>query len=147
MRACRSNICFHILPRLKGRNLAQCCNFQDHAFYQQYIYPISVAASQLSMTFINHYRWCGHHLLEPGMHMLRTANPCFSSQPSCPIPIIIFYQFWQFFLSTAFLRQKGNSLYLYWNVLSPFISAFFFPHCFCAAVNRTCKTFPSFLQE
>lgn len=34
------------------------------------------------------------------------------------------------FLLTAFLRQKGNSLYLYWNVLSPFISALFFPTVF-----------------
>lgn len=78
------------------------------------------------MTFINHYRQCGHHPIYPGMHMLRIANLCFSSQPSGPIPIFIFFlSVLICFLVTTFFRQKGNSLYLHWNMLSPFISAFY----------------------
>lgn len=87
-----------------------------------------------------------HHPLDLGMHMLRIANYVF-------LPTLWFYPHNIFlsvlicFLARTVLRQKGNILYLYCNMLNPFISACFFFHCFYAAFNRNSNTFPSFLQK
>lgn len=78
--------------------------------------------------------------------MLRIANYVF-------LPTLWFYPHNIFlsvlicFLARTVLRQKGNILYLYCNMLNPFISACFFFHCFYAAFNRNSNTFPSFLQK
>lgn len=68
--------------------------------------------------FINHYRWCGHHVWDPGVLMFRIAKLYYSLW-TIFLPVLIC------FLSTPLLRQKKhiwNSIYASWNVLSPFIS-------------------------
>lgn len=51
--------------------------------------------------FINHYRWCGHHVLNPGMCMFRIVKLYYSLWTIFLLVLICF-------LSTPLLRQKKH---------------------------------------